>query len=462
MPSGASSGIVAEMGHPPAETGQPAVRRAAFPPTARRPLGPARILAIILVGVLLGASLVSLILPESPPCGPPHTCVLGDIDAGFGPSAMLYDNASGRIYVLDSGPGVSWGVTVINGSTDTVVGFYPMTQRSTAMTYDSGNGDLYLTSFLYNDIYVLNASTGANVTWIGTPPPSFLPGLGAIAYDPVTGFVIALDLSSILVINGSTNLVVSDRNLGVASYPLGVNPATGQVFVITSLRGGAWFNLTVLDGSTFSVEGSTQLNGTPQEQNLVFDSLNDRIYVAAYTFWYGEYNGSLLTLDEAGAHVLSSTQVGNNPYGVAIDTSNGYVYVTNTYSNNASVINGTSNQVVGSIPLDPDPWSIVYDGRNGCLYALFYAHFNSGASSQGDGYLSVIAPPGSACLAPPTSWSPPVWTDLLIGAVFLAAVVVASSLYRRRPRQNDDSRPSSSVTPPRSTTNTRSDPSEPP
>ena len=434
MRSGAWSVIVAETGHPPAETGRSRVSVSRVPISARPPLGRARVLAVVLVGVLVGASLVSLILTATPACGSPNTCVLGDIDAGFGPSAMLYDNASGRIFVLDSGPGVSWGVTVINGSTDTVSGFYPMSQRSTAMTYDSRNGDLYLTSFLYNDVYVLNASTGANVTWIRTPPPSFLPGLGAIAYDPVTGDVIALDPPAILVINGATNLIVSDRDLGVASFPLGVNPTTGQVLVITSLQVAVWFNLTVLNGSTFSVEASTRLNGIPQEQNLVFDSLNDRIYLAASIFGYGEYNGSLLALDESNAHVLSSTPVGNNSYGVAVDNSNGFVYVTNAYSSNISVINGTSNQPMGSIAVDPEPGSVLYDGRNRCLYTLFYTHFNSGTSSPGDGYLAVIAPPGSTCPAPSTPWSPPLWTILLALAIVMAGVVVAGSLYRRRPR----------------------------
>jgi YVTN family beta-propeller protein len=355
--------------------------------------------------MLVASALVVLVYQTSPRSKTCTTCNLGDIDAGWGPVDVAYDNSSGHILVLDYGPSsspVPWGVTVINGSTDTVQGFLHLSQRPAEMAYDSRNGDLYITSFAFDTIYVLNATTGANVTWISTPEKGLFSGPDAIVYDPVSGYVVALDPPNALVIDPGTNTLVQNVDRGIGSYPVGVNPVTGQVYVTTSVQDQFDFNLTVLNGSSFAVESSLQLNGTPQ--SIVFDPSSDRVYVAVTLFGFGVgnlYNGSLLALGGSGTHVLASARIGNEPDEIAVDSSNQNLYVTNTYSGNISIINGTTGQPSGSVPVDPSPWSIAYDGRNRCLYTLFYT--SSGSNPETDGYLSVIAPPGSDCVAPPSS-----------------------------------------------------------
>jgi len=354
--------------------------------------------------MLVASALVILVYQTSPRPTTCITCDLGDIDAGWGPVDVAYDNSSGHIFVLDYGPSSSptpWGVTVINSSTDTVQGFLHLNQRPAEMAYDSRDGDLYITSFAFDTIYVLNATTGANVTWISTPEEGLFSGPVTIAYDPVSGYVVALDPPNALVINTRTNTVVRTIDLGIGSYPVGINSVTGEVYVTTLVQEPVDFNLTVLNGSSFDVESSLQLNGTPQA--IVFDPSSDRVYVAVTQFGFGEYPtyGSLLALSEAGTHLLVSARIGSEPDEIAVDSSNRNLYVTNTYSGNISVINGTTSQPTGSVPVDPSPWSIVYDDRNRCLYTLFYTTF--GSDPETDGYLSVIAPPGSDCVAPPSS-----------------------------------------------------------
>ena len=59
---------------------------------------------------------------------------------------------------------------------------------------------------------------------------------------------------------------------------------------------------------------------------------------------------------------------GLTPEGIAFDSSNGNVYVFNYYSKNVSVISGTTNKVIGKIPVGSYPEGIALDPLNGYIY----------------------------------------------------------------------------------------------
>jgi YVTN family beta-propeller protein len=390
------------------------------------------------VAILVGSAFVVLVFQTSPQPKTCTTCNLGNIDAGYGPVDMVYDNSSGHLFVLDSGPGgfTAWGVTVINGTSDRVAGFIHSGGRPgysiDALAYDPRNGDLYTPHFCYDGIFVLNVTTGANVTYIDTPTTGLCDGPQTIAYDPVSGYVVALDPPNLIAIDPATNTVLRVINLGIGSYPMGINPTTGQVYVATSVQEQFYFNLTILNGSSFAVESSLQLNGTPQ--SILVSPANGRIYVAVTLFGFGvgnQYNGSLLVLDGGGRRVLASAPVGSFPSETTLDASNQDLYVANFYSGNVSIVNDSTNRPMGSVPVDPNPESIAFDGWNGCVYVLFYAHL--GSNPQGDGYLTVLAPPGSSCPAVP-SGNPPAWVApaVLGGLAIVVAAAVAWSNRRRR------------------------------
>ena len=68
---------------------------------------------------------------------------------------------------------------------------------------------------------------------------------------------------------------------------------------------------------------------------------------------------------EAGS-VLATVTAGGQPYGVGIDTSNGYAYVANEHTNNVTVINGT--KVIAAIAVGRGPQGAIYDPNNGYMY----------------------------------------------------------------------------------------------
>src|ERR671919_325221 len=48
----------------------------------------------------------------------------------------------------------------------------------------------------------------------------------------------------------------------------------------------------------------------------------------------------------------TNVPVGMSPFGIAYNSENGYVYVANFYSNSISVVDGFTNDLVMTIPLD--------------------------------------------------------------------------------------------------------------
>src|SRR5438034_1091534 len=78
------------------------------------------------------------------------------------------------------------------------------------------------------------------------------------------------------------------------------------------------------------------------------------------------FAASALTVDSGGGTVGATIPVGGNPAGVAYDSGNGYVYVTNPFSDIVSVINGTT--VVATVPVEYNPSGVAYDSGNGYVY----------------------------------------------------------------------------------------------
>lgn len=93
---------------------------------------------------------------------------------------------------------------------------------------------------------------------------------------------------------------------------------------------------------------------------------------------YGEYSSSLSAkpaisgcLPSTGSGlngVVHTINVGSSPYAAAYDANNSDIYVSNTGSNNVSVISGSTNQVIDSVAIGTSPEGIAFDPSNGNMY----------------------------------------------------------------------------------------------
>jgi YVTN family beta-propeller protein len=60
--------------------------------------------------------------------------------------------------------------------------------------------------------------------------------------------------------------------------------------------------------------------------------------------------------------------VGSDPFGVAVNPSNGLVYVTNSGSGNVSVLDGLDAAPIGSVPVGADPVGVAYDPVDNAVF----------------------------------------------------------------------------------------------
>ena len=97
---------------------------------------------------------------------------------------------------------------------------------------------------------------------------------------------------------------------------------------------------------------------------MAFDPSNSYIYVTNE----GSHNVSVINGETN--KVITTIDVGSQPYGATFDSANGYIYITNLASNNVSVISGETNKVVATIPVYSHPVAAAFDSSNGYIYVV--------------------------------------------------------------------------------------------
>lgn len=99
-------------------------------------------------------------------------------------------------------------------------------------------------------------------------------------------------------------------------------------------------------------KGPLQLYPTPDSKYA---------YVADQGNYFGQPDGhKLFKIDLERRKVVAATQVGTAPHGVVVSPNGRFVYVTNTVSNDVSVIDSSTNKEIAKIPTSSRPNGISY------------------------------------------------------------------------------------------------------
>jgi YVTN family beta-propeller protein len=241
------------------------------------------------------------------------------------------------------------------------VGWYPF-----SITFDPVNGDLYVDNFGSSNISVVNTTTNKVVAWIPMPPD-----VEQVVADTKTGVVYAGAPgygAAVYGIDPSSNRVVWTIPIGCpqgcVADAQAYDPASDEIFV-TNLDIGT---VTVIHMATIVARipvGSGGPNGA------AYDTANGDVYVSNEGSCLSCLNLTVIngTTNRVVGQVLGS---GGGP-GVAYDSLNEDIYTcTNgdsyNVSNLVSVANGTTNTLVTSIPIDSGCEAAVYDPVNDYVY----------------------------------------------------------------------------------------------
>jgi len=276
---------------------------------------------------------------------------------------ITYDSGNGNLYIADA---LSNNVSVISGSTHAEIASIPVGSVPVSVTYDRANGYLYAENGLSGNVSIINGSSNQVV---GSITPGSYPWAGA--YDTSNGDLYFADAGSdsVAVVNASTYDSVTSVSVGSCpgSGPQSVayDPLNGFVYVANQCSN----NVSVINATTNVVVTSVAVGQGPYA--VVVDALNGMVYVGYYGFGA---SSNVTVIDGANQSTVASIQVGIYPDSLDFDSADGYLYVADQINNTASIVNVTSNTVTGTVGVGEGPDGVAFDSATDQVYVInFYS-----------------------------------------------------------------------------------------
>ncbi|MGH9171821.1 MAG: fibronectin type III domain-containing protein [Acidimicrobiales bacterium] len=371
------------------------------------------------------------------------------IPVGAAPEAIAVDASRDIVYVANQS---SNDVSVIDGTTDTVVATIPVGTSPLGVGVDEPSDTVYVSNQQSGTVSVINGHTDTvTATITAGPEPS------SVGVDPTTDTVYVADEGgdTVSVIDGKTNTVTATPNVGDTPGAISVDDATDTIYVCVGS------GLAVIDGST---NGVSSIGLAEMGEASAIDTTTDTIYVSTGTgievvdgktaaqttsfallgaqgvavdsrtgtLWVTNLNTSSVYEVNAGSgavedslpagdgtdavaadpvtHVAYATNrvsnsvsvldgvtdsitpitVGASPYGVAVDTVTDTVYVANTDSNTVSVIDATTGEVTGTVDLPSSPGAPSAIAVDPLTDTIYVANGLTAGGNSGEGSVSVI------------------------------------------------------------------------
>lgn len=311
---------------------------------------------------------------------------------GATPYYSLYDPINGYVYVANYGAA---SVTIVNGSTDTVIRTLAVGAGPLEMAYDSWDGAIYVPNSVSDNVSVIQGSSIVDNSMSGQYACS---APHSATFDPANGYI-----------------YIPCWGGGVVAIDGGTNPSQGTI--VTTLRAGTDPRNAAYDSAnrllyvTNALSNNVSLINTSQQRTVGYIAVgaypNWTAYDPHYNLVYvGNTNASTVSVINASTGSATTIRVGAGPRNITYDPSNFRVYVANLASNNVSVINGTS--FVTGVSAGQSPFDGAYDSGNGWVYISDYGGSNltainatSDTASQeasGESPHSVTYDPGNGVL----------------------------------------------------------------
>jgi YVTN family beta-propeller protein len=164
------------------------------------------------------------------------------------------------------------------------------------------------------------------------------------------------------VIDGSANRLAASVPVGSNPLEFALDPVSGDIFVTND--GSA--NVTVINGSTDSLVATIGVQLSPY--SVAYDRINGDVYVANYRL----YSGYVTVLNATNLSVVTTISVpgGKLLHAIVVDPNTDTVYVGSGYTDNLSVINGTSNTFAKSIPVGNSPFVLALNASGTGLISV--------------------------------------------------------------------------------------------
>ena len=354
--------------------------------------------------------------------------VVGSVGSvGMSPYQVAYDAALNEVFVGDGGAST---VSVLSDITDTLVATIPVGDEPYGMVYDSGAQHVFVANSFSNNVSVLaqfplvdnHVYVYSGPSCTGTPaavdlglvgtayPDAGLSGGTAYSYT-VTASNSAGESANSSCANATTfgsppataptdlaTTVVTTTSVGLAwANPAGESLVDAYVYETVGYGCGAptvidlgspatsylASGLTVNTPFSFEVAVSNATGEGPPSDCLDVSTIG-ALAVPPPPTGLVATAASSSEIDLAWAQVrdvlavVATTPVQAAPYTIGYDPALGELFVTDTGSDNVSVISDATNTVVATVPVGAEPRGVAYDSALG---EVFVANWNAATVS---------------------------------------------------------------------------------
>ena len=334
--------------------------------------------------------------PCQPTPVPYGTQILGSVCVGGWPQAIIYDPANGLIYSAQQN---SQHVSVVDPTTLQVVATIPTNNYARGLALDPNNGRLFVSDGLGqgDDVRVVNTTTNTVIGSFNLTGYTYLTGA---QFDSTTGqlFFLANNNDDLLSVDPTTYALIQvipfPPNPGGGSGPIAaVDPQTHVMYF--PARGDYAVDLIgELNGTTFGTFSNGWSYGPT---NTFLDPSNHLLYVELGGWLYLGAGNQVVALNATTGAQVATMTVGYFPSTFGYDATRHLLYVSCAASGTISMINDTTNQVVGTISLGSGtlPGAVLVDPSTGNVFV----------GEDGTGML-VELPPATPSTNTTGYWSP--------------------------------------------------------
>ena len=268
------------------------------------------------------------------------------VPVGSAPVSVAVNADNGIAYVANAGDGT---VSVIDGSSDSVVARVPVGSHPYSIAVDSATGKVYVTHTYSDQLSILDGATN-------TATDLKTGGSDLIAIDSQRGTIYLLGYGGAVKVLDIVSGQLTERPVGRHGWGLTLDDATGRVYV-ARIEDAA---LAALDGASASAPAVLAAGAIPCA--IAVNSKANTLYTANY----GE--NTVSAIDAKTGRVTATVAVGDGPKAVAFDASRNRVYVANTHGDSVTVIDAGNNSVLATVPAGRSPYALAVAPGSDRLY----------------------------------------------------------------------------------------------
>lgn len=373
---------------------------------------PPLLVAFLVFPPLAAGGFTSVVYPSAsgPDCAA-YPCVTATVTVGPYPANLAYDSGKGEIISADG----SYNISIVGDSTDRVVGTVYAGFDPSGIAYDEASGDTYLGEVLSGNIAVFSDRSDSIVQVIPWTP-NVSPD--ALVYDSGVNqvFVANRDGFNVSVISPQMNNSVT-ASIDVPPYPYGLTyvAALKEVFVESS------GNVSVISDVTDRVVDTIHIGGDFGPYAGAYDSNTGELFTT------NGIENNVSVINVTTDKIVATIPLTAGSDGIAYDSGNGDIYVVEDArcsdyplcQGNVSVISGASLEIVKNLPVGDSPGDIVYDSARAEMFV----------ANVGSGTLSVIADHGSG---EGVDWTPIAVGVIVLGVAVAVFLLYRRNAKRRR------------------------------